>query len=92
MADEPGTDELDRALETAVQRTADAQSHVGEVIDAGLIPPVPIVDDVVQRAEDVRDLAESLDSSAASAEDGATQGTRMPTVGVRQADPTPKRT
>jgi hypothetical protein len=60
MADDLGREDVDRALETAVRRTADAQSHVGEVIDEGLVPPAPVVDDVVQRAEDVRDLAGDL--------------------------------
>ncbi|HET7473923.1 MAG TPA: hypothetical protein VFJ71_12415 [Candidatus Limnocylindrales bacterium] len=61
MADEPRREDLDRAFETAVQRTADAQSHVDEVVDEGLIPPIPVVEEVVTRAEDVRELAVEVD-------------------------------
>ena len=60
MADEPAPEELGRAFKTAIRRTADAQAHVSEVVDEGLIPPTPVVDDVVRRAEDVRELAADL--------------------------------
>jgi hypothetical protein len=49
--------DVDDALKVAEIRTAQAQRHVEVVVEEGLVPPLPVVEDVVQRAEDLRDLA-----------------------------------
>jgi hypothetical protein len=57
MAEDISPEDIDDALVVAVDRTVEAQGHVDEVIDAGIVPPVPVADDVVRRAEDVQVLA-----------------------------------
>jgi hypothetical protein len=57
MADDVPPNDLDRALATATQRTVELQEHVDAVIEEGLVPPRPVIEDVVQRSEDVSDLA-----------------------------------
>jgi hypothetical protein len=58
MTDHVDPRDIDDALDIAARRTVDAQRRVEEVVQEGLIPPVPVVEDVQQRAEDVKVLAE----------------------------------
>jgi hypothetical protein len=57
MEDDVDARDVDDALKVAEKRTAQAQRHVEVVVEEGLVPPPPVVEDVVQRAEDLRDLA-----------------------------------
>jgi hypothetical protein len=47
----------DRGLDAAIRRTLAAQSRVDHIIDEGFVAPVPIVDEVVVRADEVAALA-----------------------------------
>ena len=54
-----GNDEdLDRAILVAADRTAAAQEAVSSLIEADEVPPLPLVDRVIVRAEDLEVLAQ----------------------------------
>jgi hypothetical protein len=48
---------LNDAIQTAIDKTARAEREVVEVLETHQIPPVPIVEKVERRAEDLHVLA-----------------------------------
>jgi hypothetical protein len=57
--DDPGvTGDVDDAIWIATQRTQAAQEAVAAELEAELMPPVPVVEEVARRAEDLDELAQ----------------------------------
>jgi hypothetical protein len=59
--------DVDDAIDVAIERTEDAQAEVVQHVKRDLVPPKPIVEKVVWRAEDLDALA-----SDAARDEGAT--------------------
>jgi hypothetical protein len=59
---EPG-DELDKAIDTALERTKDAQGRVGDAIEQGL-PAAGHATTVAHRADDLSELADDAATAA----------------------------
>jgi hypothetical protein len=55
---DPTPGEVDQAVETATAHVSELQERIDQELDEGTIPPPREVDDIVQRADDVRDLTE----------------------------------
>lgn len=56
------TGDVDDAIRIATQRTQAAQSAVAAELEADAMPPVPIVEEVTRRAEDLDELAQQAAS------------------------------
>ena len=52
------TNDVDDAIRIATQRTQAAQEAVAAELEAEFLPPVPVVEEVARRAEDLDQLAE----------------------------------
>jgi hypothetical protein len=59
--------DVDDAIDVAIERTEDAQADVERHVKRDLVPPKPVVEKVVWRAEDLNALA-----SDAAAKEGST--------------------
>ena len=62
-------DEVDDALDLAIKRTEAAQDEVQRAVEERRVPPEPIVRKVVQRADDLEELArDAADTTAVAPE------------------------
>ena len=60
--------DVDDAIRIATQRTQAAQEAVAAELEAQFVPPVPVVEEVARRAEDLDELAEQAADETARSE------------------------
>jgi hypothetical protein len=66
--------EVDDAIDVAIERTEDAQAEVDRHVKRDLVPPKPVVAKVVWRAEDLDALAhDAAEKEGATDADGEPQ-------------------
>jgi hypothetical protein len=63
------TDDVDDAIRIATQRTQAAQGAVAAELEADAMPPVPFVEKVARRAEDLDELAQQAAHEPTSPDD-----------------------
>jgi hypothetical protein len=54
--EEPSCEDRDEAIQVATRRTIEAQEELSEVLKANEVPPDPVADRVVERANDLDQL------------------------------------